>query len=289
MRGRLQREVAADERGDGLLVVNGGDGLSELLGDRDSLDLAADLDGDGVGDDALDDGGIVQALDGRTGEDAVGGADVDVAGAHSLELLDVGAQGASGVDHVVVDDAGLALDVTDDAHDLGGVVARTALVGDGQVAAEHVGQLLGGLGATHVGGDDNQVVGVEVHVVVVLAKQRQCGQVVNRDIEEALDLALVQVEGDDAVDAGTLEQVGDEAGGDGLARAGLAVLAGIAVVGDNGGDGAGGCALGSVGGDEQLHEHVVDVAAGHGLNQEDVGAADGLVVAGVNLTVGELL
>lgn len=56
MRGRLQREVAADERGDGLLVVNGGDGLSELLGDRDGLDLAADLDGDGVGDDALDDG-----------------------------------------------------------------------------------------------------------------------------------------------------------------------------------------------------------------------------------------
>ena len=270
-------------------MVNGGDGLSELLGDRDGLDLAADLDGNGVGDDALDDGGVVQTLDGRTGEDAVGGTDVDVAGAHSLELLDVGAQGASGVDHVVVDDAGLALDVTDDAHDLGGVVARTALVGDGQVAAEHVGQLLGGLGTTHVRGDDNQVVGVEVHVVVVLAKQRQCGQVVNRDIEEALDLALVQVEGDDAVDAGALEQVGDEAGGDGLARAGLAVLAGIAVVGDNGGDGAGGCALGSVGGDEQLHEHVVDVAAGHGLNQEDVGAADGLVVAGVNLTIGELL
>ena len=209
----------------------------------------------------------------------MGGADVDIASAHSLELLDVGAQGASGVDHVVVDDAGLALDVTDDAHDLGLVVVRTALVGDGQVAAEHVGQLLGGLGTNHV----------EVHVVVVLAKQRQRGQVVNRDIEEALNLALVQVEGDDAVDAGALEQVGDEAGGDGLARAGLAVLAGIAVVGDDGGDGAGGCALGSVGGDEQLHEHVVDVAAGHGLNQEDVGAADGLVVAGVNLTIGELL
>ena len=52
---RLQREVAADERGDGLLVVNGGDSLSELLGDRDGLDLAADLDGDGIGDEALDD------------------------------------------------------------------------------------------------------------------------------------------------------------------------------------------------------------------------------------------
>lgn len=61
---RLQREVAADERGDGLLVVNGGDGLSELFGDRDGLDLAADLDGNGVGDEALDDRGVVQTLDG---------------------------------------------------------------------------------------------------------------------------------------------------------------------------------------------------------------------------------
>ena len=34
-----------------------------------------------------------------------------------------------------------------------------------------------------------------MHVVVVLAKQRQRGQVVNRDIKEALDLTLVQVEG----------------------------------------------------------------------------------------------
>ncbi len=121
-------------------------------------------------------------------------------------------------------------------------------MGDGKVTAEHVGQLLGGLGAAHIGGDDNQVVGVEVHVVVVLAKQRQRGQVVNRDIEEALDLALVQVEGDDVVHAGGLQQVGDEAGGDGLAGGGLAILAGIAVVRDNGGNVAAG-ALGGVGGE----------------------------------------
>ena len=62
MHAGLQREVAADERGDGLLVVNGGDGLSELLGDRDGLDFAADLDGNGVGDEALDDRGVVQTL-----------------------------------------------------------------------------------------------------------------------------------------------------------------------------------------------------------------------------------
>ena len=112
---------------------------------------------------------------------------------------------------------------------------------------------------------------------------------VHRDVEEALDLTLVQVKGDDAVDACGLEQVGDQAGGDGLARAGLAVLACVTVVGDDRGDGASGGALGGIGGDEELHQHVVDVRTCNGLDQEHVGAADGLIVAGVDLAVGELL
>ena len=99
----------------------------------------------------------------------------------------------------------------------------------------------------------------------------------------------MQVERDDAVDAGALEEVRHEARGDRLARSGLAVLAGVGVVGDHGGDGTGGGALGGVGGNEQLHQHVVDVGSGDGLDQEDVGAADGLVEAGVDLAVGELL
>ena len=100
----------------------------------------------------------------------------------------------------------------------------------------------------------------------------------------------MQVHREDAVNAHALKHVRDNLRGNcNACGTRTSVLAGVAVVGDDGGDGAGGCALGSVGGDEQLHEHVVDVAAGHGLNQEDVGAADGLVVAGVNLTVGELL
>ena len=216
------------------------------------------------------------------------GAHVDVAGTHLLQLADARTQGACGVDHVVVDDAGLALDVADDTHDLSGVVARTALVGDGDGAAQHVGQLLGSLGATHVGRHDNEVVGVEVHIVVVVGKERQGRQMVHRNIEEALNLALVQVKRDDTVHAGALEQVGHQACGDGLAGAGLAVLAGVAVVRDDGGDAAGGGALGGIGGNEQLHEHVVH-AAGHGLDEEHVGAADGRVVAGVDLAVRELL
>ena len=219
----------------------------------------------------------------------MGGADVDVAGAQVLELPDGGAEGACGVNHVVVDDAGLVLDVADDAHDLGGVVARTALVGDGEAAAEHVGELLAGLGASHIGGDDDGAVPIEVLVLEVLAEERQRGEVVHRDVEEALDLALVEVERDDAVDAGGLEQVGDETGGDGLTRAGLAVLAGVGVVRDDRGDRTGGGAVRGVGHDEGLHHEVVDVLADDGLDEEHVAAADRLVKASVDLAVGELL
>ena len=217
------------------------------------------------------------------------GAHVDVAGAQVLELLDGGAQRAGRVDHVVVDDAGLVLDIADDAHDLGRVVARTALVGDGERAAQVVGELLARLGTTHVRRHHDGVLPVEVFVAEVLAKQRQCREVVHRDVEEALDLALVQVKRDDAVDAGRLEQVGDETRGDRLARGGLPVLARVGVVGQDRGDGAGARAGGRVGDDEDLHQQVVDILAHDGLDEEHVAAADGLVEAGVDFAVGELL
>ncbi len=219
----------------------------------------------------------------------MGGADVDVARAELLQLAHGAAQGAGGVDHVVVDDAGAALDVADDAHDLGLVVAGTALVGDGDVAAEHVGQALGGLGTAHVGRHDHGVVHVEALGGVVLGEEGHGGEVVHRDVEVALDLALVQVNRDDAVDAGGLVQVGHEACRDGLAGGRLAVLAGVGVVGEHGGDGTGRGALGGVGGDEDLHEHVVEVGAGDRLDDEHVAAANALGEARVDLAVGELL
>ena len=49
-----------------------------------------------------------------------------------------------------------------------------------------------------------------------LGQHRDRGEVVDRHVEEALDLTGVEVDGDDAVDARGREHVGDEAGGDRL-------------------------------------------------------------------------
>lgn len=74
--------------------------------------------------------------------------------------------------------------------------------------------------------------------------------------------------------------------------AALRILTGVTVVRDDRRDGAAACALGGIGHDEQLHEgvvHVEGLARAHRLDEEHVGAADGLLVAGVDLAVGELL
>jgi hypothetical protein len=67
------------------------------------------------------------------------------------------AQGAGGVDHVVHDDAGAAVDFADDVHHFGDVGLRAALVDDRQVAFEALGQRAGADHAADVGRNDQQV------------------------------------------------------------------------------------------------------------------------------------
>ena len=96
----------------------------------------------------------------------------------------------------------------------------------------------------------------------------------------------MQIDGDDAVDAHGLEEAGDVSGGDGDTGLHLAVLPGVAVVGDDDGDAAG---TGTVqGGDheEELHEVVVDGRAG-GLDDVNVLTTNVLVDHDVDLTIGE--
>ena len=118
-------------------------------------------------------------------------------------------------------------------------------------------------------------------------EDRGRGQVVEGHVEETLDLPGVQVDADHPVGAGGRQHVGHQLGGDGLAAGGLAVLAGVAVVGADGGDALGRGPLGGVDHDQLLHQRVVHRAA-VGLDDEDVAAPDGAVVAAVDLAVGEL-
>jgi hypothetical protein len=115
--------------------------------------------------------------------------------------------------------------------------------------------------------------------------------VVDRPVEESLDLPGVQIDGDDPVGAGRGEEVRDQAGRDGLATLGLPVLTGVAVVGAHRRDPVGRRPLGGVDHDPLLEEGVVDGPPGRPavrLDDEYVGAADRLCKPRSDLTVGEV-
>jgi len=87
-------------------------------------------------------------------------------------------------------------------------------------------------------------------------------QVVDGEVEKALDLAGVQVHGDHMVAAGDGEHVSDELGGDGRAALVLFVHACVWITWDDGGDAAGRGALARGNEYEELHEVIVDVTTG---------------------------
>ena len=72
----------------------------------------------------------------------------------------------------------------------------------------------------------------------------------------------MQIHGQHAVCARSFDHVGDQLCGDGVTALGLAVLAGIAEVRNDGGDAAGGGTAAGIDHDEQFHQIVVDRLAG---------------------------
>ena len=113
------------------------------------------------------------------------------------------------------------------------------------------------------------------------------GQLVDGDVEEPLDLALVEVHGQHPVGAGDRDHVGDQAGGDRHPRLVLLVGAAVGVVRHDGRDPPGGRPLEGVDHDQELHDRLVDRARG-GLDDEHVLLADVVQDADEDVLVREL-
>ena len=178
------------------------------------------------------------------------------------------AERAAGIDDVVDEDTVLAGHVTDDVHDFGLARAITALVDDREQTVEALGERAGADNAADIRRDDHDIVGV-ILVLDVACEERHSIEVVGRNIEEALDLAGMQVERQNAVGTGFGDQIGDELGRDRRARTGFAVLAGIAEIGKDGRDAACRGSTEGVDHDQQFHQVVV-CRKGRRLNDENV-------------------
>ena len=203
----------------------------------------------------------------------MGGHDDDALGAGGHAGIGGLDDGAAGVDHVVDEHAGAPLDLTDDAVGLGLVRSGdvTGLMDEGQRhSAQRVRPVLGDLDAAGVRRDHGEL--ARVLVLDVAGEDRHRDEVVDGAVEVALDLRGVQVDGDDAVGAGGLVQIGDETGGDRFASAVLLVLPGVREERSDDGDALGRSTLERVDHDQLLHQPFVDGSA-VGLQDEDVAAA----------------
>src|SRR3546814_18717856 len=103
-------------------------------------------------------------------------------------------------------DAAPPLDVADDVHHLGNPGALAALIDDRKIGVKRFGDGPGAHHAAHVGRDDGQVA-LAVALHDVLGEHRRGEEVVGRDVEEALDLAGVTLQGTHRVGAGRGDQV----------------------------------------------------------------------------------
>ena len=102
-------------------------------------------------------------------------ADVNIACTHFLQLNNGCAKRTCGINHVVVNNAGLALDVADDAHNCALVVTRTALVSNCKATVKVVGKLFSCFCATHIRGDNNGILPVKWLALKVIAQKVESG------------------------------------------------------------------------------------------------------------------
>ena len=107
----------------------------------------------------------------------------------------------------------------------------------------------------------------------VAGQHRRCEEIVRRNVEKALDLPGMEIEGEHAVRAGGGHQIGDELCRNWRAGAGFAVLPGIAEIGDHCGDAARGSAAQRIHDDQRFHQVIVCRIGGR-LDHEYVLAAD---------------
>lgn len=190
------------------------------------------------------------------------------------------------IDDIVDQDAETPLHVADDVHHFRLASALAALVDDRQRrVVEALGERTGAHHAADVGRYDHDILVAKTGLDIG-RHHRRTEQIVCRDVEEALDLAGVEIDRQDAVGAGGGDQVGDQLGADRRARAGLTVLAGIAEIGNDGGDSLGRRALERIDHDQQFHQIVVG-RIGRRLDHEHVFAADILMNFHENFFVGK--
>src|SRR5579875_166611 len=224
-----------EQLADRAIVVNALDGVGQqarYAQDHEIGQLLVRRYRDAICHHDLTDRRIAQALDGLTAQHAVRGADVNLACAVAFSNMGSTDDATSCGNHVIEDDCDFALQgATNQIGLLGLRGAGTALVYDGDGAAELLLMHQCFLDAAFVRAEDDQVALRNIQTTNEFVEDRAGVQMIDGDIEKALNLRGMQVESQHPIGAGGGQQVGDQLGRDRYAAHILTVLARVAVIG----------------------------------------------------------
>ena len=208
-------------------------------------------------------------------------------GAALLDHLGRLAERAGCVADIVDDDAALAFDTADHGHFRYFAGLFSALVDDGEGGVDPLGKLAGAGDAADIRRNDHHLAHLLAKLFLDIEGEDRRGiEVVDRNVEEPLDLGGMQVHGQHPLDPRADDHVRHQLGRDRRARLGATVLAGIAEIGDHGGDARSRGAAQRIGHDQKLHQVVVGGIRGR-LDDEHVLAPDVVVYLDENLAVVE--
>jgi hypothetical protein len=197
-----------------------------------------------------------------------------------------------GIDHIINDDNIRTVDLTNEVHSLDGVSLDTLLDDHGETSinatlSKTITEALSTVDTTSIRGDDLGSLRVQAQRSEVLEANDLALEVVTRGArtEEALDLATVKINSNDAVDTHGLHEAGNVSSGDGDTRSHLAILAGITVVGDDCSNLVSRSTTHSRDHEQKLDEVVVDARRAGRLDDEDLLATDVVQDLDTDLTI----
>jgi hypothetical protein len=280
-----------EQSADRFVPVNPLDGIGDERGNRDHFHVGQMFFGNqwnAVGYRYLIDRGAFQFFYGLPAEHAVGRADVYALGTGTFGHIGCPDGCAGCGDHVVVDDCNLSFErCADEVVVLDFGSARSPLVDNGNSAPHIFLEIEGLFDAPFIRAEDDQFVLRDIQSANVLGNFLDSEEVIHGDIEEALDLRGMKVECQDAVGPRFGNEVGDQLRGNRDAAFVLAVLAGITVVGQHGGDSRGARALERIQHDQQFHQVLIDGCASW-LNDEDIPPANVFIDRYARFAIGEV-
>src|SRR6516225_10603775 len=133
--------------------MNGANAAGEQVRDTQNLDLFQTARGfrerHGIGGNNFGDFRVFEALNSGPRKDSVSAGGINLNGTFANQGVSGFHESARGVDNVVHDESGAALDVADKVHDFGDVEIDAALIDDGERRIEFFGE---GAGALHAAG-----------------------------------------------------------------------------------------------------------------------------------------